>query len=67
MPRPEGSQAPDLFYDDKEARKYNSSSRMINIQQEISERAIEMLNLPPGPYYVCYYHVISCHIILYHV
>jgi 18S rRNA (guanine1575-N7)-methyltransferase len=44
--RPEGSQAPDQFYDEREASKYNASSRMVNIQAEISNRAIEMLNLP---------------------
>lgn len=52
MSRPEGTQAPQNFYDDKEARKYNSSSRMINIQTEISERAIEMLALPDRPCYI---------------
>lgn len=48
MSRPEGSMAPNMFYNDNEAGKYNSSSRMINIQAEISERAIEMLALPPN-------------------
>lgn len=53
MSRPEGSQAPEVFYDETEARKYNASSRMITIQAEISERAIEMLSLPPGqPAYI---------------
>jgi 18S rRNA (guanine1575-N7)-methyltransferase len=37
-----------LYYDEKEARKYDSSSRIINIQAEITERAIEMLALPEG-------------------
>lgn len=46
MSRPEGTQAPDAFYDETEARKYDSSSRMRNIQSEITERAIEMLSLP---------------------
>jgi 18S rRNA (guanine1575-N7)-methyltransferase len=46
--RPEGSKPPDLFYDSTEAKKYEQSSRMNNIQAEISERAIEMLNLPTG-------------------
>jgi 18S rRNA (guanine1575-N7)-methyltransferase len=46
MSRPESQNAPDLFYNETEARKYNSSSRMINIQAEISARAIEMLDLP---------------------
>jgi len=53
MSRPEGSKPPDLFYDETEARKYDSSSRMINIQREISNRAIEMLGLPTDrPSYV---------------
>jgi 18S rRNA (guanine1575-N7)-methyltransferase len=53
MSRPEGTKPPDLFYDEVEARKYDSSSRMINIQREISERAIEMLGLPAGrPSYI---------------
>ena len=53
MSRPEGTRAPDLFYDEKEARKYDNSSRMMNIQSDISQRAIEMLNLPPNkPAYI---------------
>jgi 18S rRNA (guanine1575-N7)-methyltransferase len=48
MSRPEGSQAPELFYNETEARKYDSSSRMMNIQAEISARALEMLSLPPN-------------------
>ena len=46
MSRPEVQNPPELFYDDSESRKYNSSSRMINIQTEITSRAIEMLGLP---------------------
>lgn len=53
MSRPEAQNAPDLFYNETEARKYHSSSRMINIQAEISARAIEMLDLPPDrPSYI---------------
>mmetsp|Transcript_14428 Transcript_14428/g.21678 ORF Transcript_14428/g.21678 Transcript_14428/m.21678 type:complete len:275 (-) Transcript_14428:186-1010(-) len=53
MSRPEGTQAPELFYDEKEAKKYDSSSRMRVIQTEITERAIEMLALPAGrPSYI---------------
>ena len=48
MSRPEGKKPPELYYDETEARKYDSSSRIINIQSEIAERAIEMLALPPG-------------------
>ena len=46
MSRPEGTRAPEDYYDENESRKYNSSSRIINIQAEISSRAIELLALP---------------------
>ncbi|RHY95975.1 hypothetical protein DYB31_015729, partial [Aphanomyces astaci] len=35
-----------IFYNEKEAAKYNSSSRIIKVQNDIAERAIELLNLP---------------------
>lgn len=44
--RPELQAPPDIFYDDAEARKYTSSSRIIEIQAELSERALELLALP---------------------
>ena len=51
--RPEGTKPPELFYDGVEARKYTQSSRIINIQAEITARAIELLDLPPGrPSYI---------------
>ena len=34
---------PDMYYDATEARKYDSSSRIMNIQADLSARAIEML------------------------
>lgn len=46
MSRPELQSAPELFYDDKMSRKYNSNSRMVGIQAEISDRCIELLNIP---------------------
>lgn len=46
MSRPEGKLAPQLYYNDVEAEKYDSSSRMKVIQSEISSRCLEMLNLP---------------------
>ena len=52
MSRPEGTQAPQNYYDDREARKYNENSRIINIQAEITERAIQMLSLPEKPCYI---------------
>lgn len=47
MSRPELTGHASNFYNEKEARKYNSSSRMINVQREITLRAIELLLLPP--------------------
>ncbi|TYZ64632.1 hypothetical protein PybrP1_012143 [[Pythium] brassicae (nom. inval.)] len=47
MSRPEHISPPELFYDEKEAAKYNSSSRIIKVQEELANRAIELLNLPP--------------------
>ncbi|DBA00625.1 TPA: hypothetical protein N0F65_007754 [Lagenidium giganteum] len=46
MSRPEHVNPPELFYDEKEASKYNSCSRIIKVQEELSRRAIELLNLP---------------------
>ncbi|KAL6559407.1 hypothetical protein OROGR_004524 [Orobanche gracilis] len=37
---------PEIFYDDDTARKYTSNSRIIEIQESMSERALELLNLP---------------------
>eukprot|EP00555_Chaetoceros_dichaeta_P005478 CAMPEP_0198253346 /NCGR_PEP_ID=MMETSP1447-20131203/3798_1 /TAXON_ID=420782 /ORGANISM="Chaetoceros dichaeta, Strain CCMP1751" /LENGTH=326 /DNA_ID=CAMNT_0043938991 /DNA_START=181 /DNA_END=1161 /DNA_ORIENTATION=+ len=47
MSRPELTGHASIFYNAKEARKYDSSSRMIGVQREITERAIELLRLPP--------------------
>ncbi|KAK7269260.1 hypothetical protein RIF29_21981 [Crotalaria pallida] len=44
--RPEVIAPPEIFYDDSEARKYTSSSRIVQIQAELSERALELLALP---------------------
>uniref|UniRef100_A0A161ZX98 Methyltransferase type 11 domain-containing protein n=1 Tax=Daucus carota subsp. sativus TaxID=79200 RepID=A0A161ZX98_DAUCS len=46
MSRPELQAPPEIFYDDTEARKYTSSSRIMEIQAQLSERAIELLALP---------------------
>ena len=46
MSRPELTGHASLFYNEKEARKYHSSSRMVNVQREITLRAIELLLLP---------------------
>ncbi|ONK70608.1 uncharacterized protein A4U43_C05F35520 [Asparagus officinalis] len=46
MPRPELQAPPEIFYNESEARKYTTSSRIVEIQARISERALELLNLP---------------------
>jgi len=46
MSRPELTGHASLFYNAREAKKYDSSSRMIGVQREITERAIELLRLP---------------------
>jgi 18S rRNA (guanine1575-N7)-methyltransferase len=38
--------SPSSFYDNKEAKKYHKSSRIVHIQNEITNRAIELLCLP---------------------
>ena len=48
MSRPEHLAPPEIFYDDVEARKYSQNSRMMEIQSSMSDRAIELLNLPEG-------------------
>lgn len=46
MSRPEHQAPPEVFYNEDEARKYTQNSRMIDIQVQMSERAIELLALP---------------------
>ena len=46
MSRPEISAPPQEFYNDNEAHKYTSSSRVIEIQDRLTERAVELLNFP---------------------
>lgn len=47
MSRPEITGPASAFYNNKEARKYDSSSRMMSVQHEITTRAIELLRLSP--------------------
>jgi len=44
--RPEHISPPEIFYNETEAIKYTTNSRMIEIQEKMSERALELLNLP---------------------
>ena len=48
MSRPEHSGPAECFYNETESRKYARSSRMNQIQSVITERALELLNLPRG-------------------
>ncbi|TQW00956.1 methyltransferase domain-containing protein [Cordyceps javanica] len=45
MSRPEDTLAADVHYDDIEARKYTTSSRIQNIQASMTRRALELLDL----------------------
>ena len=44
--RPEHLAPPEVFYDSTEAAKYTTSSRIIQVQAELTERALELLALP---------------------
>lgn len=44
--RPEHQAPPEVFYNEEEATKYTTNSRMIEIQRQMSERAVELLDLP---------------------
>eukprot|EP00471_Norrisiella_sphaerica_P010420 CAMPEP_0184492208 /NCGR_PEP_ID=MMETSP0113_2-20130426/22611_1 /TAXON_ID=91329 /ORGANISM="Norrisiella sphaerica, Strain BC52" /LENGTH=285 /DNA_ID=CAMNT_0026876887 /DNA_START=121 /DNA_END=978 /DNA_ORIENTATION=+ len=52
MSRPEHLAPPDIFYNEMEAKKYAYSTRMIEIQSKMSERALELLNLPNHPCHI---------------
>lgn len=43
--RPEHSAPPELFYDGVEAEKYTTSSRVMEIQEKLTLRALELLAL----------------------
>ncbi|KAH9822436.1 S-adenosyl-L-methionine-dependent methyltransferase [Melampsora americana] len=46
MSRPEHQAPPEIFYNDTEAAKYTTSSRIQSVQAEMAERCLELLNLP---------------------
>lgn len=56
--RPEHQAPPEIFYNSDEARKYTANSRMIEIQQQLSERALELLALPEDK--SCYILDVGC-------
>ncbi|XP_076837430.1 18S rRNA (guanine-N(7))-methyltransferase [Brachyhypopomus gauderio] len=56
--RPEHMAPPEVFYNEEEAKKYSQNSRMIEIQTQMSERAVELLNLPEDQ--PCYLLDVGC-------
>ncbi|XP_059619522.1 probable 18S rRNA (guanine-N(7))-methyltransferase [Phlebotomus argentipes] len=44
--RPEHLAPPEIFYNEEEARKYTNNTRIIDIQVQMCERAVELLALP---------------------
>jgi len=44
--RPEHTAPPEIFYNEDEARKYTQNSRIMEIQEQMCERALELLALP---------------------
>ncbi|XP_026275854.1 probable 18S rRNA (guanine-N(7))-methyltransferase isoform X1 [Frankliniella occidentalis] len=56
--RPEHLAPPEVFYNDTEAKKYSQNSRIIEIQEQMSERALELLTLPEDE--PCYVLDIGC-------
>uniref|UniRef100_A0AC35TU88 Ribose-5-phosphate isomerase n=1 Tax=Rhabditophanes sp. KR3021 TaxID=114890 RepID=A0AC35TU88_9BILA len=48
MSRPEHSGPPELFYNETEAGKYNKNTHILEIQSEMTDRAIDLLELPDG-------------------
>lgn len=49
MSRPEHFNPPEIFYNQAEARKYATSSRMMDVQTSMAERALQLLLLPEKP------------------
>ncbi|CAG5119850.1 unnamed protein product [Candidula unifasciata] len=56
--RPEHQAPPEIFYNETEAAKYTSNTYMLDIQQKLSERALELL-APPDDV-SCYILDIGC-------
>ena len=46
--RPEATAPPQIYYGETEAKKYTASSRVVEIQERLTERALELLNLEGG-------------------
>jgi len=46
MSRPEHQNPPEIYYNDEEATKYTRNTRIIKIQRDLTQRCIEMANIP---------------------
>ena len=46
MSRPEHTAPPEIFYNQTESRKYTANSRVIQVQSDMTYRALELLNVP---------------------
>nr|CAI5862775.1 unnamed protein product [Callosobruchus analis] len=58
MSRPEHLAPPEIYYNEDEAKKYSQNTRIIDIQFQMSERAVELLVLPEDT--SCYLLDIGC-------
>eukprot|EP00164_Ancoracysta_twista_P006108 GFYU01008437.1.p1 GENE.GFYU01008437.1~~GFYU01008437.1.p1 ORF type:complete len:283 (-),score=93.82 GFYU01008437.1:356-1204(-) len=58
MSRPELTAPPEIFYNADEAKKYTQNTRMIAIQNTMTERALELLALPEGQH--CFLLDVGC-------
>ena len=56
--KPEHQAPPEIFYNEDEAAKYTNNTRIMQIQSEMSERALELLALPEDE--SCYLLDIGC-------
>jgi len=56
--KPEHQAPPEIFYNEDEAAKYTSNTRIMQIQADMSERALELLALPEDE--SCYLLDIGC-------
>ncbi|KAF9646377.1 williams-Beuren syndrome critical region protein 22 [Thelephora ganbajun] len=48
MSRPELIAPPEIYYGDTESKKYTNNTRIQQIQADMTYRALELLNMPPG-------------------
>ncbi|KAJ3329490.1 Williams Beuren syndrome chromosome region 22 protein [Blyttiomyces sp. JEL0837] len=52
MSRPEHTAPPEIFYNEDEATKYTTNSRIAAIQYDMTKRALELLCLPDEPCFI---------------